>query len=66
MLSERQKEVLEFIRTRIFIHDKAPSLTEVAEEFEFSIPTAFKHFKKLEKKGFISRTKKWRDVEVLK
>jgi len=66
MLSERQKEVLDFIKDRINVFNKAPSLTEIALEFDFSIPTAFKHSKKLEKKGYIKRKKgKWRSVEIL-
>ena len=67
MISERQKEVLDFMRNQIDIFDRAPSLTQIAEEFGFSIPTAFKHSRKLEKKGYIKRTKgKWRSVEILK
>jgi len=67
MISERQKEVLDFMYGQIQVFDRAPSLTEIASEFEFSIPTAFKHLSKLEKKGYIKRTKgKWRSAEVLK
>lgn len=65
MLSERQQEVLEFMRDQINVFDKAPSLTEIAAEFEFSVATAFKHSKKLEKKGYIRREKgKWRSVKI--
>lgn len=57
-LTERQRDVLAFIRRKIE-HDRcAPTLQEIADQFGFaSTASAQKHVGLLEKKGFVRREK---------
>lgn len=52
-LTERQKEVYEYIRE--FIHDNRypPTIREIAGNFKFSVRGSYDHVKALEKKGFL-------------
>ncbi len=57
-LTERQRDVLDFIRRRIDGDGIAPTLQEIADEFGFaSTASAQKHVGLLEKKGFLRREK---------
>jgi repressor LexA len=57
-LTERQRDVLDFIRRRIGSDGCAPTLQEIADEFGFaSTASAQKHVGLLEKKGFVRREK---------
>jgi repressor LexA len=57
-LTERQREVLAFIREKISGDGVAPTLQEIADAFAFaSTASAQKHVGLLEKKGFIRREK---------
>lgn len=57
MPSERQKEVLDFIRNFERKNGYAPSLREIASHFRVSIPTVHQHIQYLKKKGFPERKK---------
>ena len=57
-LTEKQRDVLEFIRLKLDAAGVAPTLQEIAAEFGFrSTASAQKHVGLLEKKGFIRREK---------
>ncbi len=57
-LTERQRDVLEFISTRIGADGVAPTLQEIADAFGFrSTASAQKHVAHLERKGFLERQK---------
>jgi repressor LexA len=57
-LTEKQRDVLEFIRHKLTADGVAPTLQEIASEFGFrSTASAQKHVGLLEKKGFIRREK---------
>ncbi len=57
-LTERQRDVLEFISRRIEMDGIAPTLQEIADAFGFrSTASAQKHVAHLEKKGFLQREK---------
>jgi repressor LexA len=57
-LTERQRDVLEFISGRIEASGVAPTLQEIANEFGFrSTASAQKHVAHLERKGFLQREK---------
>ncbi len=57
-LTERQRDVLAFIRQRIEQDRCAPTLQEIADRFGFaSTASAQKHVGLLEKKGFVRREK---------
>ena len=57
-LTERQRDVLQFIETRIDDDGVAPTLQEIADAFGFkSTASAQKHVAHLERKGFLERRK---------
>jgi repressor LexA len=57
-LTEKQRDVLAFIRSKLTADGVAPTLQEIAAEFGFrSTASAQKHVGLLEKKGFIRREK---------
>lgn len=57
-LTEKQRDVLEFIRDRIGERGVAPTLQEIATAFGFrSTASAQKHVGLLERKGFLKREK---------
>ncbi len=66
-LTQRQKEVLEFIISHIEQYGYPPSIPEIQEKFSFKSPNAVSdHLEALEKKGYIARRPhKSRGIEVL-
>jgi SOS-response transcriptional repressor LexA len=52
-LSDRQKEVLEFIRSYIAKNECSPRLEEIAVAFEIKSPTVHKVLETLQSKGFL-------------
>lgn len=57
-LTERQRQVLEYVRRRIEDRGVAPTLREIAEHFRFaSTASAQKHVNELQKKGWLKRKK---------
>jgi repressor LexA len=55
-LTERQKEVYEFVRDKIRNRGYGPTVREIGEEFNIASPNGVMcHLKALEKKGLISR-----------
>ncbi len=57
-LTERQRDVLDFISNRIEAEGVAPTLQEIADAFGFrSTASAQKHVAHLERKGFLRREK---------
>jgi len=57
-LTEKQRDVLDFIRRRIDVAGVAPTLQEIADAFGFSsTASAQKHVGLLERKGFLRREK---------
>ncbi len=52
-LTDRQNEVLSFIRNYLGEHRYPPTMREIAANFSISVKGAYDHVKALEKKGFI-------------
>ena len=67
ILTQRQKEILEFIISHIEQYGYPPSIPEIQEKFSFKSPNAVSdHLEALEKKGYIARRPhKSRGIEVL-
>jgi repressor LexA len=65
-LTERQREVLTFIRDYIQAHTYPPTIREIADDFEFSVKGAHDHVGALKKKGYIKGDKRSRTMEVVK
>jgi len=55
MLTERQREILEFIKDYQAKHGFPPSQREMGEHFGITVRAVFDHLKALEKKGAIRR-----------
>ena len=56
MLTKRQKQVLEFIKTFIKKHEYAPSLEEVKDHLGLSsVSTAHFHVQALQQKGYLRK-----------
>lgn len=66
-ITERQKEVLDFISGYVHTHAYPPTIREVAEFFSISIKGATDHIVALKKKGFLKQgDKKSRTIELVK
>jgi repressor LexA len=64
-LTERQKKVLEFITSYFEKHGYSPSIRDIAKAFRITPRGAMMHLVVLEKKGYISRSKKARSIKLL-
>ncbi|MGB9790847.1 transcriptional repressor LexA [Thermotoga caldifontis] len=64
-LTERQKKVLEFITSYFEKHGYSPSIRDIAKAFRITPRGAMMHLVALEKKGYISRSKKARSIKLL-
>lgn len=65
--TRRQRQILEFIKTRFQKSGFSPTIAEIQEDFSFKSPNAVQeHLKALENKGCIRRTpNKWRGLEII-
>lgn len=67
-LTEKQRQILEFIVERMAERGAPPTMREIADRFGFASPASVKgHLDALEKKGFIQR-REWtaRGIELVK
>ena len=64
-LTQRQRQVLDFLKEYIFRRGYPPSMREVAQNFRIKWTKGIeKHFQALEKKGYIKRSPGARTLEV--
>ena len=54
-LTDRQREVFDFVRAYIHARRLAPTFQEIADHFGFTLRTAMQYLDVLQKKGFLSR-----------
>jgi len=54
-MTQRQREVLSFIRSFTDKHGAPPTVREIAERFRFTPRAAFDHLRALERKGALQR-----------
>jgi len=67
MITERQKEILDFIIGYIDSKKYSPTVREIGEHFKISAKGAYDHIHALERKGYIKGDyKKPRTLTVLK
>src|SRR5579884_2868577 len=65
-LTERQREVLEFIAHFIEQNDVSPSIQEIGQAIGTSATAALAHVVALEKKGYLRRNPhEWRSLELV-
>jgi repressor LexA len=66
-LTQRQKEVLDFITGYIAIHAYPPTIREIGDNFVISVKGAYDHVEALRKKGFLRLgDKRSRTIEIIK
>lgn len=64
-LTKRQRDVLNFINAYISKYGFSPSIRDIAREFRITPRGASIHLIALEKKGYITRSKKARSVRIV-
>lgn len=64
-LTERQREILEFIKAFIRKEHIPPTVMEICEHFGFATSSCFDHLKALQRKGYLTRTNKARSIQVV-
>jgi len=64
-LTEKQKAILEFIQRFTAEEGMPPTISEIAENFGITQPTAYAHIRALDRKGYITRSSKARSVRVV-
>ena len=65
-LTVKQRRILEFIIEFSRMEEMAPSVYEIADELSIKTSTVFAHLFALQKKGYISRSRKARSIRILK
>ncbi len=66
-LTQRQREVFDFIREFIRTNRYPPTIREIATHFHFSVKGSYDHVKALEKKGFLkSHENRSRALEIVR
>jgi len=66
-LTERQKEILNYVESYIKLNAYPPSIRDIGQYFNISSPRGVaKHLEALEKKGFIERTGVSRGIRIIK
>ncbi|MCK4907652.1 MAG: transcriptional repressor LexA [Spirochaetes bacterium] len=65
-MTKKQKEVYDFIRSKITRQGFPPTVREIGHKFSISVKGAYDHLKAIERKGFIRcATSKSRAIEIL-
>ncbi len=65
MLTERQKQILDFVKGYIRKHSYSPSHHEIAKHFRLALSTIHEHLEKIEIKGFLKKEEyQHRSIEV--
>ncbi|NBC30592.1 MAG: transcriptional repressor LexA [Spirochaetes bacterium] len=65
-ITNRQQEVLDFIKSYIERNSYPPTIREISDNFGISVKGAYDHVKAIERKGYISlNTHRSRTIEVL-
>lgn len=63
-MTDKQKEVLDFINNFGQTQGMAPTINEISQHFEVTPATAFSHVRALQKKGLLNRSSKARSISM--
>jgi repressor LexA len=63
-LTEKQREILDFIEDFSEMEGMAPTVYEIADQFDIKTSTVSAHLQALQKKDFLSRTNKARSLSI--
>lgn len=65
-LTDKQRNILNFIEDFMEINVMAPTVYEIAEHFNVKTSTVFAHLRSLQKKNFLTRSSKARSISLNK
>lgn len=65
-LTDKQRNILNFIEDFMDVNLMAPTVYEIAEHFHIKTSTVFAHLRSLQKKNFMSRSSKARSISLNK
>lgn len=65
-LTDKQRKLLEFIENFASEEGMAPTVYEIADQFDIKTSTVFAHIQALQKKGFLTRSSKARSIALAK
>lgn len=62
---QKTLRILEFIKRYTQANGEAPLIKEIGAQFELTISGAYVHLKKMEDRGWIKRSRRWRGIEIV-
>ena len=65
-LTEKQKNMIDFIEEFVNANGMAPTIYEIAENFGIKTSTVFAHIRALQKKSILTRSSKARSISLNK
>lgn len=65
-LTEKQRNILNFIEDFMEVNIMAPTVYEIAEHFNIKTSTVFAHLRSLQKKNYITRSSKARSINLIR
>lgn len=63
-LTQKQKNIIEFINEFMSTQEMAPTIYEIAEHFHIKTSTVFAHIRALQKKNYLTRSSKARSISL--
>ena len=63
-LTQKQKNIIEFINEFMNTQEMAPTIYEIAEHFHIKTSTVFAHIRALQKKNYLTRSSKARSISL--
>ena len=63
-LTQKQKNIIEFINEFMTTQEMAPTIYEIAEHFHIKTSTVFAHIRALQKKNYLTRSSKARSIRL--
>ncbi|MBQ7731986.1 MAG: MarR family transcriptional regulator [Lentisphaeria bacterium] len=63
-LTQKQKNIIEFINEFMTTQEMAPTIYEIAEHFHIKTSTVFAHIRALQKKNYLTRSSKARSISL--
>ena len=65
-LTQKQRNILDFVEKFMNNEGMAPTVYEIADEFQIKTSTVFAHIRALQKKNYLSRSSKARSIALTK
>lgn len=62
---QKTRQILEFIRRCTLSNHEAPTIAEIGRHFDLSIGGVYFQLRKMEDKGWITRSRRWRGIQIV-